>query len=187
MDTAKPMRADARRNYERLVEEAKLAFGRHGVDASLEDIARAAGVGIGTLYRHFPTREALLETLLRDRFDSQAATARELLDAPSPIDALRTWLLDIGHTSARYRGLSESMMTALTDETSRLYASCHAMQDGLSHLVERARDAGELREDVTTQELLLLAHAVAWASEHVGSENAVDRLFDLVFGGLRAS
>ncbi|MDT7729541.1 MAG: hypothetical protein QOI21_6117 [Actinomycetota bacterium] len=187
MDTAKPMRADARRNYERLVEEAKLAFGRHGVDASLEDIARSSGVGIGTLYRHFPTREALLETLLRDRFDSQAAAARELLDHPSPIDALRAWLLDLGRTSARYRGLSDSMMTALTDETSQLYASCHAMQGAVSHLVDRARRAGELREDVTSQEVLLLAHAVAWASEHVGTANGVDRLFELVFGGLRAS
>ena len=86
MTEVKPMRADARRNYERLLEEARRAFAEHGVEASLEDIARRAGVGIGTLYRHFPTRDALLEALLRDRFDTQAERARELLAHPEPLD-----------------------------------------------------------------------------------------------------
>jgi AcrR family transcriptional regulator len=187
MDTAKPMRADARRNYERLLEEAKVAFGKRGVDASLEEIARNAGVGIGTLYRHFPTREALLETLLRARFDAQADSARELLEHPSPLEALRIWLIDVGRASSRYRGLAEMMATALSDETSPLYGSCHAMQEALSHLVERARLSGGLPADITSRELLLLVHAVAWASRHLESDGGVDRFFDLVFGGLRPS
>ncbi|MFD2396928.1 TetR/AcrR family transcriptional regulator [Prauserella oleivorans] len=78
------MRADARRNYERLLVEATDLFARHGVDASLEDVAKAAGVGIGTLYRHFPSRDALIEALLRTRFDSLAATAEHLLRHPRP-------------------------------------------------------------------------------------------------------
>ncbi|MFI6302420.1 TetR/AcrR family transcriptional regulator [Amycolatopsis thailandensis] len=188
MDTEKkPLRADARRNYERLLEEARHAFAAHGVEASLEEIARRAGVGIGTLYRHFPTREALVETVLRDRFDGQAEKARELLDSPEPLDALRTWLAGMGAESARYRGLPELMVDVLDDETSPLYASCHAMRDGVSHLMERAKVSGGLRADVTVDELLVLLHALSWASEHLSGDKGLERLVDLVFAGLRAS
>ena len=127
------------------------------------------------------------EALLRDRFDTQAAAARELLDHPSPVGVLRTWLVDLGRASAQYRGLSESMATALSDETPQLYVSCHAMLEALPQPVDRARWIGELRADVTSRELLLLVHAVAWASDHVESDGGIDRLFDLVFSGLRPS
>ncbi|WP_326946887.1 MULTISPECIES: TetR/AcrR family transcriptional regulator [unclassified Amycolatopsis] len=186
MTEVKPMRADARRNYERLLEEAQRAFAEHGVEASLEDIARRAGVGIGTLYRHFPTRDALLETLLRARFDGQAERARELLTDPAPLDALQAWLLGLGDTTGTFRGLAELTADALNDETSRLYASCHAMRDAASQLVERAKAAGELRADVTTHELLLLLHAASWAGPHLPGEAGMQRLLALVFEGLRA-
>jgi AcrR family transcriptional regulator len=169
MTEVKPMRADARRNYERLLEEAQRAFAEHGVEASLEDIARRAGVGIGTLYRHFPTRDALLETLLRARFDAQAERARELLTHPEPLAALQTWL------------------SGLSDESSRLYASCHEMREAGSHLVERAKNEGALREDVTTDELLLLLHAASWAGGHLPGPGGMHRLLALVFEGLRVS
>src|SRR6184192_3929854 len=84
----RPMRADARRNYERLVAAAADAFAAHGTEASLEDIARRAGVGIGTLYRHFPTREALLEALLRSRFEEMQRRAAELSASAAPGEAL---------------------------------------------------------------------------------------------------
>lgn len=188
MDTEKkPLRADARRNYERLLEEARHAFAANGVEASLEEIARRAGVGIGTLYRHFPTREALVETVLREGFDAQAAAARELLDSPEPLDALKAWLAGMGEQSARYRGLPELMVDVLNDEASPLYASCHAMRDQVSHLVERAKAAGELRADVTVPEILVVLHALSWASEHLSGDKGLERLLDLVFAGLRAS
>jgi AcrR family transcriptional regulator len=187
MTEVKPMRADARRNYERLLEEAHRAFAEHGVEASLEDIARRAGVGIGTLYRHFPTRDALLETLLRDRFDAQAERARELLTHPEPLNALQTWLSGLGDATGTFRGLVELTADALNDETSRLYESCHAMREVGSQLVERAKLAGELREDVTAQELLLLLHAASWAGGHLPGEGGMQRLLALVFEGLRAS
>ncbi|MEV6911646.1 helix-turn-helix domain-containing protein [Amycolatopsis sp. NPDC051071] len=188
MDTEKkPLRADARRNYERLLEEARRAFAARGVEASLEDIARNAGVGIGTLYRHFPTREALVEKVLRERFDGHAMAARELLTSPEPLKALRTWLAGLGEQAASYRGLPELMVDVLNDEASPLYASCHAMRDGVSHLVERAKASGELRTDVTAHELLVLLHALSWASEHLSGDNGLDRLLDLVFAGLRVS
>ncbi|HEY3468168.1 MAG TPA: helix-turn-helix domain-containing protein [Amycolatopsis sp.] len=187
MTDVKPMRADARRNYERLLEEAKRAFAEHGVEASLEDIARRAGVGIGTLYRHFPTRDALLETLLRARFDAQAERARELLEHPEPLNALQGWLAGLGDATGTFRGLVELTADALNDESSRLFASCHAMREAGSHLVERAKEAGELRADVTTQELLLLLHAASWAGRHLPGEEGMHRLLALVFEGLRAS
>jgi AcrR family transcriptional regulator len=187
MTEVKPMRADARRNYERLLEEAQRAFTEHGVDASLEDIARRAGVGIGTLYRHFPTREALLETLLRARFDGQAERARELLTDAEPLNALQTWLAGLGDATGTFRGLVELTADALNDESSRLYASCHAMREAGSHLVERAKRSGELRADVTANELLLLLHAASWAGAHLPGDGGMQRLLALVFEGLRAS
>jgi AcrR family transcriptional regulator len=189
MTSANPraMRADARRNYERLLGEAKHAFLRNGIDASLEEIARRAEVGIGTLYRHFPTREALLEALLGERFELQAAAADELLSDPSPLAGLKTWGLRMAETSTSYRGLVEALADALSDQTSRLYQACHAMQDGAARLVDRAREAGELRPDVTALEVLLLINSVAWASERApGGTPSLTRLIDLVFEGLRA-
>ncbi|MEU0532144.1 TetR/AcrR family transcriptional regulator [Amycolatopsis tolypomycina] len=187
MTDVRPMRADARRNYERLLEEAKRAFAEHGVEASLEDIARRAGVGIGTLYRHFPTRDALLETLLRARFDAHAERARELLTHPEPLAALHEWLAGLGDATGTFRGLVELTADALNDETSRLYESCHGMREGGSQLVERAKRAGELRPDVTADELLLLLHAASWAGGHLPGEGGMQRLLALVFEGLRAS
>ncbi|KAA9159468.1 TetR/AcrR family transcriptional regulator [Amycolatopsis acidicola] len=183
----KAMRADARRNYERLLEEARRAFAERGIDASLEEIARRAGVGIGTLYRHFPTREALLEALLRERFDAQAKAADDLLGHPSPIDALKAWAIEMGEASTVYRGLTDALADALADETSQLSRSCHGMRESAGHLVERARAAGELRADVTAPEVLLLVHSAAWASEHAaGGKPSLARVVDLVFRGLRA-
>ncbi|WP_020671118.1 TetR/AcrR family transcriptional regulator [Amycolatopsis nigrescens] len=188
METSKPLRADARRNYERLLDEAKRAFGQHGVDASLEEIARRAGVGIGTLYRHFPTRNALLEVLLRNRFDTQAKVARELLWHPSPSAALQEWLAELARTSTTYRGLVASVATALSDESSELYASCHAMQDAAARLLARAQEAGEIRAEVASLDLMLLANGVAWAVEHApDGQGSIGRLSALVFSGLRTS
>ena len=187
MTDVKPMRADARRNYERLLVEARGAFAERGVDASLEDIARAAGVGIGTLYRHFPTREDLVETLLRDRFDDQAAKAREALAAEDPLDALYSWLVGFGAASSSYRGLTELLADAIDDPESRLHASCEAMRAAASHLVDRAQEAGVLRPDLTVRELLLLLHGASWGAAHLPGEGGTERLLSLVFTGLQTS
>jgi len=187
MTADKPMRADARRNYERLLTEARRAFAERGVDASLEEVARSAGVGIGTLYRHFPAREDLIEKLLRDRFDTQAEKARELLLAEDPLDGLYAWLIGFGETSAVYRGLTELLAEAFDDPESRLHASCDAMRDAASQLVERAQAAGVFRADVTVQELLLLLHGASWAGSHLPGDGGTERLMTLVFTGLRTS
>ncbi|MEV4516283.1 helix-turn-helix domain-containing protein [Dactylosporangium sp. NPDC049525] len=158
-------RVDARRNHDLLLAAAREAFAAHGTDASLRDIARQAGVGIGTLYRHFPTREALLEALLRSRFDALRDRAGELSAAAAPGEALLEWLSELAAGSVTYRGLPESVMTALRDEGSQLHASCAGMRAAGGRLLERAQAAGEVRGDVTAAQLLALAAGLAWAGE----------------------
>ena len=92
---ARAMRADARRNHERLLTEARAAFAEHGTDASLEDVARRAGVGIGTLYRHFPNRDALVSAVFEDAVDELLTRSRQLLTDPEPCAALVTWLREM--------------------------------------------------------------------------------------------
>lgn len=181
------MRADARRNYGRLLAEAGAVVAEQGTDASLEEVARRAGVGIGTLYRHFPTREALLEALLRDRFDGLASYAEDLLGADDPFDALVAWLRRIAKGTVAYRGLAQAMMAALQDEASDLYVSCHGMRAGGQALLARAQKAGEVRPDVRPEDVLYLAGMVATATEQVPGDAALhDRLFTYVIDGLRA-
>ena len=183
----KAMRADARRNYERLLAEARAAFADQGTTASLEEIARRAGVGIGTLYRHFPTREALLETLLRDRFDAQTAYAADLLTDPDPLAALQAWSLRMAQTATSFRGLTDTLTDALADRTSQLHHSCVAMRGGVGELVARAREAGQLAAEVTELEVLLLVNSVAWAAERSPAAGpTLERLVELAFHGLRA-
>jgi AcrR family transcriptional regulator len=184
MGATRPMRADARRNYDQLLVRAADAFSEHGIEASLEDIARSAGVGIGTLYRHFPTREALLEALMAERFDRYRARADALMTAADPMAALRSWLRLFIEGSAAYRGLPASVAATLTDPASRLYASCHAMQNGAAELVGRAQDAGLVRTNIGPSDVFLMAAAISWAGEQV-TDDPTDRLLDLLLDGLR--
>ncbi|MEQ4206287.1 helix-turn-helix domain-containing protein [Actinopolymorpha sp. B9G3] len=185
MRMAEAMRADARRNYERLLAVARDVFAEHGTDASLRDVARRAGVGIGTLYRRFPTRESLLEAIVRDGFDNLRTSAQELLGAQLPRDALLTWLRQLAAGSATFRGLPESVMAALHDEDSELHASCQAMRTAGAQLLDRAQRSGAVRADVTADELLALAAGVAWVSKQSpGGAALVDRLLTLANDGL---
>jgi AcrR family transcriptional regulator len=180
------LRADARRNYDHLLSVAAQAFAEHGTDASLRDVARRAGVGIGTLYRHFPTREALLEALLSSRFDRLRDHADSLLDSPAPLDAFRTWLGELVVGSATYRGLPEEVMGALQDKESRLHASCAAMREAGARLLKHAQDSGAVREDVSVNEVLVLAAGLAWASEKSPDPaKLVEKLLSIVMTGLQ--
>ncbi|WP_214412682.1 TetR/AcrR family transcriptional regulator [Sphaerisporangium fuscum] len=179
------VRADARRNYELLLSVAREAFAEHGTDASLRDVARRAGVGIGTLYRHFPTREALLEALFRTRFDDLRLRAEDLLSSQSPREALVAWLKELAIGSTTYRGLPESVMAAVRDPDSELHASCMRMRGAGAALLDRAQRSGDVRSDVTIEELMALAAGVAWvSSESTGGADLVDRLMILVTTGL---
>ncbi|MEU7767873.1 helix-turn-helix domain-containing protein [Nocardia sp. NPDC049190] len=180
-----PSRADARKNRDLLLAAAREAVAEHGTNASLRDIARRAGVGIGTLYRHFPTREALLEALVNANFDALRARADSLLSASAPGEALMTWLGELAAGSATYQGLPESIMNALADEGSGLHAPCVQMRVAGGWLLERAQQAGSVRPDVTVSEVIALALGLAWAAERsVEPSDLAARLLSTAMYGL---
>ncbi|MGW3498898.1 TetR/AcrR family transcriptional regulator [Streptomyces sp. NPDC001020] len=177
------MRADARLNYERILAEARSAFERHGTHTSLDDIAKQAGVGNATLYRHFPTREGLLEAVLRESLTELGAIAEELLTVEPAGEALATWVRAAVTHAAVYRGLVTLLMAGLKDETSDLNAACTAMQSSGRHLLARALQAGEVREDTTASALYALIASAAWAREHAPEE--ADHVLAVLIDGLR--
>jgi AcrR family transcriptional regulator len=181
--TGRATRRDAVGNRARLLAAAGEAFAGVGTGASLEDVARAAGVGIGTLYRHFPTREALLEAVLGERFRRMAERGSVLAASEGPIVALRTWLVEFAAGATRFRGLAAVLRDTIADETSALHASCQAMRSAGAALLEGARAAGEVRSDVGADDALMVAVALAWAAEQDPSGSG--RYIDLLLDGLR--
>jgi AcrR family transcriptional regulator len=182
------MRADARRNLERLLEAATAAFAEHGADACLEDIAERAGVGIGTLYRHFPTRRALVEAVYRDQIEALRAQANELLTAPSPEEALATWLRAVVRHSIVKRGLAEFLQAIMREEGSNLAWCREAMRAAGAALLERAQRAGVVRSDADINDVLRLTHAIALSvGPSSDGVDQTDRLLSIVLDGLRRS
>jgi AcrR family transcriptional regulator len=177
-------RADARRNYERLLAEADSAFREHGTDAPLEAIARSAGVAIGTLYGHFPTRRALVGALLQDRNEALFQLGDRLLTGRSPLRALTDWMLAATRHAAAYRGLATMLADGAGNEQSELHESCLRLADFAAKLTARARDAGVVRPDLTAADVSALISAAAWTAERTSAEDA-DRLLDLALDGLR--
>jgi AcrR family transcriptional regulator len=178
-------RADAQRNVERLIAAAREAFASHGPNAPLDDIARAAGVGAGTLYRHFPTRPALFEAVYRDNVERLCAEGERLSRTEAPADALADWLRGFVSVVSQKRGLA----AALTEEgrTSELFAQCHAMINTTgAELLDRAKAARAIRDDVALADLLKMAKAFAMAGEASPEGGALaERLLALSMDGLR--
>ncbi|GAA3966092.1 TetR/AcrR family transcriptional regulator [Streptomyces marokkonensis] len=190
MAQVRRMRADARRNRERLLVVAGQAFAEHGESASLEDIAKRAGVGVGTLYRHFPTRRALLEAAYLERIESIAARADVIAGELAPGEALVAWLDELAAGMLRVRGLRALLDTAVTDGGPAAdRASCgDCVRGAVTRLVRAAQDAGTLRRDVEPIEVLRLVHGVVTAAESTRGEpgTSVRRYLSLVWHGLRA-
>ncbi|MFE2882576.1 TetR/AcrR family transcriptional regulator [Streptomyces sp. NPDC059272] len=188
-ETARPpagLRADARRNYERLLAEARVCFAAHGTDASLEDVAKRAGVGIGTLYRHFPNRQALMSAVFEDAARELLARSRELLSAPQPCGALVTWLREMVTHASEYRGLSRALMAVDLDGSSALARCSDPIREAGGALLFRAQEAGDVRSDVEIGDLLQLTHAIALAAEgNPGDPELADRLLTLTLRGLK--
>ncbi|MFI6928853.1 TetR/AcrR family transcriptional regulator [Streptomyces sp. NPDC050287] len=188
MARVRPMRADARRNYERLLTVAAEAFAEHGEGASLDDIAKRAGVGTGTLYRHFPTRQALLEAAYVDRVEAIAAHADEIAGSLPPGEALAEWLNELGVGMIQVRGLRALLSSAVTDVDSAAATVCATtMKTAATRLVEAAQREGTLRGDVDPMDVLRLAHGVAAAAELADAQGkAIRRYLSLLMEGLRA-
>ncbi len=181
----RPMRADARRNYDLLLAAAGAAFAEHGMEASLEDIARRAGVGIGTLYRHFPTRESLAEAVYRARIEALREEAESLLAAPSPEEALAVWLRSLVKFGSTQRGLALFLKTALREDGSNLAWCKETMRAAGGALLLRAQQSGAIRPDLEVSDLLRLAHAISWAVEPPTDGDRTDRYLSLMLDGLR--
>jgi AcrR family transcriptional regulator len=174
------MRADARKNHDHLLAVAGTALTEEGVDVSLRDIARRAGVGLATLLRHFPSREALLEALLRTGFDELTARADVLETSHRPEDALVAWVRDCVALTHEYRGVVALMAAAMEDEESALHASCVALRAAGTRLLTRAQDAGAARTDVDGVDLFALISALAWLGDQPSLAPRAGHLFDVV-------
>jgi AcrR family transcriptional regulator len=174
------MRADARKNYDRLLVVAREVVTEHGADASLRDVARKADVGLGTLYRHFPTREALIEALLRTDVDELRAQAADLELSGTPEDALLTWFRGSVAITHEYRGLSGLLVAALEDTESALNVSCVALHDAGTRLLYRAQRAGVARADIDGTDLFALVAAAAWVYDQPSLAPRADHLFSVM-------
>ncbi len=181
------MRADARRNRDRIIAAATATFTERGTDeASLEDIARRAGVGIGTLYRHFPTRQALLEAVYRDQVEALRSRADELAQSASPGEALAAFLVDLADFSRTKRRLTATMLATLRKD-SELMSSCSAIMRGaVADVLSRAQQAGAARAGADPADVLRLVHAISIAADSAPDDpDQVPRLLGLVLDGLR--
>lgn len=179
----RPMRADARRNFDRLIVAAREAFTEHGPEASLDDIARRAGVGPGTLYRHFPTRLDLLEAVYRDDITRLSDRAHELLAEKPVAEALATWMMEQVDYVLHRRALAVTVKTAL-DRDSAAMAYCKTkMREAADAVLVRAKDEGLVRPEVAGTDLLRLAHAIGYASEHAPED--AGRMLSYMLDGLR--
>jgi AcrR family transcriptional regulator len=179
-------RADAVRNRERLLEAAAAVFSAGGPDASLEAVARRAGVGIGTLYRHFPTREALFEAVYRHEVDQLGDLAEQLArEEAAPVDALRRWL----HANVRLVATKRGMLAALAiaaHGSSELFAySSDRLTRAVGTLLERGVAAGDLRADITPGDLLRALIAMCYMNDRPGWQATALHLVDIFVDGLR--
>ena len=177
----RPKRADARRNYDALVAAARAIFAEDGTSAPLEDVAERAGVGIGTLYRHFPTRQALLEAVYVDEVEAMARAAQDLSHLP-PWDALSQWLHQYVGFAATKRALNEALLEAAPD--SDVLLTCRTAIAGAgTALVERAQRAGVVRADTNFMDVGRMVAGIAMVP--TADPGQKERMLELALDGLR--
>jgi AcrR family transcriptional regulator len=178
-------RADALRNRERLLAAAKAVFSAGGPDASLEAVARTADVGIGTLYRHFPTREALYEAVYRHEVEQLGELAEELKGEASPVEALRLWLRSNVEFVATKKGMSAALALAAQANSELMAFSYDRLTKAVGALLDRAVAAGEIRGDVGPEDLLRALIGMCYLHDQPGWQASVVRLLDVFVDGLR--
>jgi AcrR family transcriptional regulator len=178
----RPMRADARRNYDRLLEAARSAFAEKGAEASLEDIARRAEVGVGTLYRHFPTRQALLESVYLEEVEALCSSAADLAGDP-PWDALTSWLDRFVDYVSTKRALGEQLLATMSPD-STVFRNCHdAIYTAGEPLLQRAKAAGVVRSDVEFTDVIRLVSGITMVRNATPEE--IRRVLAMALDGLR--
>jgi AcrR family transcriptional regulator len=178
-------RKDAQLNRERILEVAKTAFTRHGAEASLDEIAKQAGVGAGTLYRHFPTRDALIEAVYRNEVEKLATAGREFAAAMPPIEALRAWMLFlVDYIAAKH--IIAPALNSVVGGPSRLYESSRGLiQGAMESLVQRAKESGDMRRDTDASDLLRAMIGVSLVGSGPDWQQSAKRLVDILIAGSR--
>ena len=178
-------RTDALRNRLRILEVAKDAFTQFGANASLDDIAKKAGVGAGTLYRHFPSRDALIEAVYRSEVEKLAAAERKFTESMAPVDALRAWmLLFVDHIAAKQ--IIAPALNSVVGGPARLFEGSHGLvRATIDALVNRAIESGEIREDLDPFDLLRALIGVAHVASGPGWQQSARRLVDILITGSR--
>jgi AcrR family transcriptional regulator len=183
--TERKPRADAQRNRERILEVAKEAFTRSGANASLDEIAKESGVGAGTLYRHFPTREELLKAVYRAELEKLAAAEQKLAQTMPPINALRAWLLLFVDAIAAKQLIAPALNTLLGDPKKVFETSYQKMLQALHALVKRAVESGEIRSDLDPTDLLRALVGVSHVALGPDWQPSARRLVDILIVGSR--
>jgi AcrR family transcriptional regulator len=178
-------RTDAQHNRERILEAAKEAFTRSGANTSLDDIAKQAGVGAGTLYRHFPTRDALLEAVYRTEVEKLAAAARDFAEAMRPLEALRAWMLLFVDYIAAKQIIAPALNTVVGG-SSRLYEGSRGqIQGAIDALAKRAIESGDIRSDLDPFDLLRALIGVSHVASGPDWQRSAKRLVDILITGSR--
>lgn len=185
-EPVKALRADAQRNYDKLVEAARDAFRENGAQASLDDIAKRAGVGPGTLYRHFPTRDDLIDAVMREWAAQVAADSETVVESGlEPRAALTEWFRLFLANIGIYRGAAAKVMAAMDDETSPIYRKCQVLVAANDKVMSHIDDLGALREGVDSREVMRLVSGVASVADQSGfgpKESAP--MLDIVIRGI---
>jgi AcrR family transcriptional regulator len=182
---ARKPRTDAQQNRARILEVAKEAFTRLGANASLDDMARQASVGPGTLYRHFPTRDALIEAVYHAQVEKLAAAAQDFARTMPPLEALRAWMrLFVDHIAAKQ--IIAPALNTLAGGPTKLYESSRGqIQGAISALTKRAIQSGDLRRDLEPFDLLRALIGVAHLTSDPGWQQSAKRLVDILISGSR--
>jgi AcrR family transcriptional regulator len=183
--TLRKPRSDAQRNRERILEVAKEAFTRSGADARLDDIAKQAGVGAGTLYRHFPTRDALIEAVYRTEVDKLAAAERELAEKLPPVEALRAWMLLFVDYIATKHIIAPALNTLVGGPSKMYEASRGQITGAIGALVKRAIQSGDIRKDLDPFDLLRALIGVSNVASSPDWPQSARRLVDILITGSR--
>ena len=180
-------RSDAQKNRELLIEAAKEVLGRGGPNASLEAVARRAGVGIGTLYRHFPTREALFMAVFSRELDQLLATAEDLAEREDPLEAIRSWLHANVNLVETKRGMLGALSLVMTEDLKKGYTErSNLVLSAMDRLLEKGRSAGEIRDNVSAEDLVQTLYAICYARQPGPDwrENVL-RVLDIFVDGLK--
>lgn len=183
--TGRQPRKDAQRNREQLLSAAQAVFSAGGPEASLEAVARRAGLGIGTLYRHFPTREALFEAVYRREVEQLAELSEQLTAEIAPVAALRLWLRSNVEFVATKKGMAKALALASYGSSELSAYSFARLTKAIGTLLDRAVAAGDIRADISPEDLLRALVGMCLMHDQPGWQDSVMRLLDVLVDGLR--